>query len=52
MSMVLGGPSEYEGKLMREGHSHLNLKEEHFNRVVEHLAATLKGAGVTDDLIG
>jgi len=28
--MGFGGPSNYTGKDMREGHKHLNLTEEHF----------------------
>ncbi len=52
LTMVFGGPSEYTGKDMRAAHAHLGLKEEHFNAVVEDLAATLTELGVGEDDIG
>ena len=41
LTMVFGGPNKYTGKDMRASHAHLGLTEEHFNAVVENLAATL-----------
>lgn len=52
LTMVFGGPNDYTGKDMRDGHAHLGVTEEHFNAVVENLAGTLKELGATDDDIG
>ncbi len=54
LTMALGGPHNYTGKDMREGHKHLvekGLNDSHFDAVMENLAATLKELGVPDDLI-
>jgi hemoglobin len=55
LTMVFGGPNNYSGKDMREGHKHLvsrGLNEEHFNAVVENLANTLSELGVASADIG
>jgi hemoglobin len=55
MTMAFGGPNNYTGKDLREGHAHLvarGLNDSHFDAVVENLVATLKELGVTDDRIG
>ena len=55
LTMVLGGPSSYTGKDMREGHKHLverGLNDAHFDAVVGHLGATLGELGVPADKIG
>ncbi|NRB38555.1 MAG: group 1 truncated hemoglobin [Pseudomonadales bacterium] len=52
LTMAFGGPNDYTGKDMRAGHAHLGLNEEHFNAVVENLAATLTQLGVADSDIG
>ena len=55
LTMAFGGPHNYTGKDMREGHAHLvkqGLNDEHFDAVVENLGATLKELGVADELIG
>lgn len=52
LTMVFGGPNNYTGKDMREGHKHLierGLNDEHVDIVIEHLGATLKELGVGDD---
>ena len=50
LTMVLGGPHNYTGKDMREGHKHLKgLNDSHFDAVVEDLGATLKELGVSDE---
>ena len=36
---------------MRDAHSHMNLTEDHFNAVANHLVSTLKELSVTQDLI-
>ena len=55
LTMAFGGPHNYTGKDMREGHAHLvkdGLNDSHFDAVVENLGATLKELGVADALIG
>jgi len=54
LTMALGGPHEYTGKDMRDGHAHLvakGLNDSHFDAVMENLGATLTELGVPDDLI-
>lgn len=51
LTMVFGGPHNYTGLDMREGHRHLvarGLNDSHFDAVVENLGATLKDLGVPD----
>lgn len=55
LTMVFGGPSNYSGKDMREGHKHLvekGLNDSHVDAVVENLGATLSELGVDDATIG
>lgn len=55
LTLALGGPSNYSGKDMRDGHAHLvakGLNDSHFDAVVENLGATLTELGVPADLIG
>lgn len=52
LTMAFGGPHNYSGKDMRAAHAKMQLTEEHFNAVVENLAATLKELGVGDAEIG
>jgi hemoglobin len=52
LSMVLGGPSAYSGKDMRTAHASLvarGLTDQHFDAVMEHLAATLRELGVDEE---
>lgn len=46
LTMAFGGPHNYTGRDMRQGHAHLSLTEEHFNAVAENLVATLKELNV------
>lgn len=51
LTMVFGGPNNYTGKDMREGHKHLvarGLNDSHVDAIVELLGATLKELGVAD----
>lgn len=48
LTMVFGGPSQYDGADMRTAHAHLGLTEKHFDAVVENLAGTLSELGVGD----
>jgi hemoglobin len=55
LTMVTGGPKQYSGKSMREGHKHLiekGLNDSHVDIVIEHLGNTLKELGVSDSEIG
>ena len=54
LTMVTGGPNEYTGKDMREGHKHLverGLNDSHFDAVMENLGATLQELNVPAELI-
>ncbi len=54
LTMVMGGPHNYTGKDMREGHRHLvkmGLNDSHFDHILMHLRATLAELGVSEDLI-
>ena len=54
LTMVFGGPANYSGLDMKNGHAHLvarGLNDSHFNAVVENLGSTLKDLGVSDELI-
>ncbi len=51
LTMAFGGPNNYSGKDLREGHKHLNLNEGHFNAVAENLVATLKELSVPQEKI-
>lgn len=48
LTMVFGGPNNYTGKDMREGHRHLikrGLNDTHVDIVIEHLGQTLTELG-------
>jgi hemoglobin len=51
LAMVTGGPTNYTGKHMREGHAHLvarGLNDSHVDAVIENLVATLRELGVSE----
>ncbi|WP_027874783.1 group I truncated hemoglobin [Spongiibacter marinus] len=48
LTMVFGGPNDYTGEDMRNAHAGMGVNDEHFNAVVEDLAATLSELGVGD----
>ncbi len=52
LTMAFGGPVNYEGKDLREGHQHLKLDDNHFNAVAGHLQETLDELGVPEELSG
>ncbi|MGB0733343.1 MAG: group I truncated hemoglobin [Pontibacterium sp.] len=53
LTMVFGGPNNYTGQDLREGHKHLKgLNDTHFDAVIENLAATLTELGVPGEEIG
>jgi len=54
LTMVMGGPHNYTGKDMREGHKHLvkmGLDGTHFDHILMHLRATMAELGVPENLI-
>ena len=53
LTMVFGGPNNYDGKDLRAAHAGLvakGLNEAHFGAVAGHLQATLQELGVAEDL--
>jgi hemoglobin len=51
LTMVFGGPANYTGKDMRDGHKHLvakGLNDSHVDAVLENLATTLRQLGVAE----
>lgn len=52
LTMVFGGPTNYTGKNMSDGHRHLlekGLNDSHVDAVIELLGASLKEHGVSDN---
>lgn len=52
LTMVFGGPNNYTGKDMREGHRHLiekGLNDSHVDIIIEHLGNTLKELKAKDE---
>lgn len=52
LTMVFGGPNDYSGLDMRNGHRHLvkmGLNDSHVDAVIELLGGTLKELGVGDE---
>ncbi|QPK65207.1 group 1 truncated hemoglobin [Methylomonas sp. LL1] len=55
MTVAFGGPNEYTGRSLRDGHARLvnmGLNDSHFDIVMEHFGATLQELNVPADLIG
>jgi hemoglobin len=52
LAQVTGGPVEYSGRALAEGHAGLGITPNAFDRVVGHLVATLTDLGVSQDDIG
>lgn len=49
LTMAFGGPHNYTGKDMREGHKHLKgLNDTHVDAIIEILGGTLSELGVAD----
>ena len=54
LTMGLGGPNNYGGKDLREGHRHLlrgGLNDGHFDAALEHINAALEELDVPADLL-
>jgi hemoglobin len=52
IAAAVGGPEIYTGRSMKEAHAGLDVTPGAFDRVVEHLVATLDGLGVPAETIG
>ncbi|MDE1675431.1 group I truncated hemoglobin [Nocardia gipuzkoensis] len=50
-SAALGGPGPYVGVPMRQIHQGRGITMRHFRLVADHLAESLKAAGVSDDIV-
>ena len=51
IAFATGGPNKYEGRDMRKAHAKFHLEDQHFDKIVELLVATLKEFKVSDQLI-
>jgi len=54
LTMAFGGPNNYTGKDLREGHRHLvdrGMNDTHVDVVIEHLGQTLRELGVGEGQI-
>lgn len=54
MTVAFGGPNNYTGRSLRDGHARLvnmGLNDSHYDVVMEHLGATLQELNVPADLI-
>ncbi|KAL4496037.1 hypothetical protein ABPG72_015459 [Tetrahymena utriculariae] len=52
LCFAFGGPNNYVGKNMKDGHKGMNIDDSQFNAIVELLAQTLTEMGVPQDAIG
>ena len=50
-SQALGGPEAYRGPDMKTVHAHMAIEQQHFDRVAQHLVATLQSLGVPQEHI-
>jgi hemoglobin len=48
---ALGGPALYPGRDMKTAHAHLGITGDQFERMLEHLVASLREVGVARDVI-
>jgi hemoglobin len=51
LAMAFGGPPSYLGRTVEAAHSRLDVTDEAFDRVMDHLIATLVDLGVSQQLI-
>lgn len=49
ISYVTGGYDDYEGPSMYEAHAHLHITDKAFDRVADHLDASLRACEVSED---
>ena len=48
ISFALGSHNKYTGRTMKASHLHMHIKDIHFDRIVQHLATTLRVHGVEE----
>lgn len=54
MTVAFGGPNNYTGRSLREGHTrlvNLGLGDSHYDAVMQHLGATMQELNVPADLV-
>jgi hemoglobin len=51
LSQALGGPKQYSGESMKTAHARLSIEQHHFDLVATHLVETLRGLGVSEEII-
>jgi hemoglobin len=51
VSQVLGGPDKYDGRPLGEAHAGLGIDHDDFTAVAGHLTASMKDAGVPEDVV-
>ena len=51
LAQALGGPQRYKGPGMRELHARMPIEQRHFDRMTQHLVASLKAQRVGDSAI-
>lgn len=54
MTLAFGGPNDYTGRTLRDGHARLvkmGLNDSHFDIVMEHFGATLQQLNVPGELV-
>lgn len=49
ISWALGGPNQYSGRSMELAHKGMNLNEEHFGAIADHLASSLREFNVPEN---
>jgi hemoglobin len=52
LCVATGGPVDYIGRSIRAAHAQLAISNDAFDRMTEHLSASLAGAGVPSDMHG
>lgn len=51
LTQALGGPHQFRGRSLAEAHAGLDITDEAFDAVIEHLAEALHDLGVADEKI-
>lgn len=51
LSAATGGPEYYVGRSIKRVHTGLRITDEHFDRMVDHLAASLRGRGADEPTV-
>ena len=51
LAFVMGGPEKWKGRSMFDAHKGLNITEEHFGAIAQHLLSTLQELNVPKSII-